>query len=298
MKTKLIAYTVTQTPDIIRPANPKREWMDNSNIQYAYRCLPLSMANSWGWEVLSSAKFTVTWNGGQAPHDVVIDVHSGRNPPSSIFGEGTVTWHTGYLFKTQHPIGMYTTGAPNNPKPNTIPLSGIVETNWVPYTFTMNWRFTQPGSFTMEIGEPYCQIFPIDLTTFDEMIPEIRSLHEDKEFHDLYWDWNIARGNFIVESRIPGSGKSQSWQKHYIQGKYPAGTVHPEGSRCPVHINESGEVKSMHRTKPNVSEFVDLQIGPFKPVEDYRERRQEVKDKYINHLKQQSGNQEEQTEKN
>jgi len=283
---KVTAYPTAAKPDIMKPAGSKRDWMDAASAKNPYRCLPLSMANSWGWEVLSSAKFTATWDGGMSPQSVKIIMHGGHNPPSSHFGEGTLTWHTGFIFKTPYPIGLYVTGAPNWPKPNVIPLSGVVETHWLTYTFTMNWRFTQPGTFTMDVGEPYCQIFPIDMNMFDNVVPEIRSMSEDKEFYDLYWDWNISRANYMTERRIPGSPVSapSTWQRHYFQGRYPPGKVHSDGAKCPFHINTEGKEESVHRTKPNVPEFKDLQTEPFKTTSDYKERTDAINIKYKDYL--------------
>ncbi len=39
----------------IRPAPQTRAWMDATPDQYAYRCLPLNIANSHGWELLCPA---------------------------------------------------------------------------------------------------------------------------------------------------------------------------------------------------------------------------------------------------
>jgi hypothetical protein len=284
---RLTAYTVSAKQDIIQPASAKRTWMDTAAAKNPYRCLPLSMANSWGWEILSSAKFTATWDGKMGADAVKIQVHEGTNAPTSHFGEGTLTWHTGYLFNTDYPVGLYVMGPTNSPKPNVIPLSGIVETHWLSYSFTMNWRFTQPGSFTVDIGEPYCQIFPVYMNMFDDVQPEIRTLSENEQLYDLYWDWNISRQNYSRERKIPGSAVSSpsTWQKHYFQGKYPAGKIHPTGSKCPFHKTDSDVEVSNHITKPPINNFIDLQTEPFKTTTDYVARTKESDEKYNTYLK-------------
>lgn len=269
---KIIAYPTTQTPCTIRPANPKRQWMDTALNKNPYRCLPLSMANAWGWEILSTAKFTAEWDGGLHPSSVKVTLLEGTGAPDGYFGEGTLTWHTGYLFKTEFPYGMYVTGAPNNPKPNTIPLSGIVETHWLPFTFTMNWRFTQPGKFTMDIGEPFCQIFPIDMNTFDGMEAEIRTLHEPeaKQLYDDHWEWNYSRHEFLHGQKNGKFGPAD-WQRNYFQGTYP-----PDERKCPIHKTDDGESITPHRTKPNTPAFADKQIEKYKHPEDYAERLRKI----------------------
>ena len=39
----------------------------------------------------------------------------------------------------------FVTGPMNGIKDGIAPLSGVIETDWSPYSFTMNWRFTRPG---------------------------------------------------------------------------------------------------------------------------------------------------------
>ena len=46
----------------IRPADVKREWMDATAERFAYRCLPLNIANAHGWEVPSPCSFEAYWN--------------------------------------------------------------------------------------------------------------------------------------------------------------------------------------------------------------------------------------------
>ena len=38
--------------------------MDRIPDNHAYRCLPLNIANSHGWEILSPCAFEVAWRGG------------------------------------------------------------------------------------------------------------------------------------------------------------------------------------------------------------------------------------------
>ena len=53
-------------------------------------------------------------------------------------------------------------GPINRPKDGIAALSGIIETDWSPYSFTMNWIFTRPDTpVRFEKGEPYCYIFPV-----------------------------------------------------------------------------------------------------------------------------------------
>jgi len=51
----LIAYQVSEDDFApIRPARRERKWMDNAHQKFPYRCLPLVVANQYGWEILST----------------------------------------------------------------------------------------------------------------------------------------------------------------------------------------------------------------------------------------------------
>ena len=57
---------------LIRRAPATRDWMDASPEAFAYRCLPLNIANAHGWEILTPFAFEAMWNGGTTTTDVSI----------------------------------------------------------------------------------------------------------------------------------------------------------------------------------------------------------------------------------
>ena len=130
-------------------------------------------------------------------------------------------------------------------------MSGIVETYWLPFTFTLNWRFTQPGTASIRKGDVVAQIFPVNVHLFDDMEAEIRSLSDDPEFEDAYWNWNLSRHKFIKQKTRP----PEVWQRNYFRG------VHPH----------TGEKEETHRTKPNSPAFVDKQTKPFEMPDKYKQ---------------------------
>src|SRR5262245_16616311 len=45
----------------LRPSPARRHWMTQSPV--AYQCLPLVVANQWGWQILCPTDVRVTWDG-------------------------------------------------------------------------------------------------------------------------------------------------------------------------------------------------------------------------------------------
>ena len=159
---KLIAYVVDGHQIEIRAAPVDRDWMDRTNQRFAYRCLPLNIANAYGWEILCSSGFVSVWNGEDDLASISIVPDSDAPVPAiSHFGHGVLTFHVPCLFRTDPGFDLMVQGPVNRPKDAIAALSGIIETDWSPYSFTMNWIFTRPGApVRFEKGEPFLSHLP------------------------------------------------------------------------------------------------------------------------------------------
>ena len=126
---KLICYPTSGIAPRIRPGPAAREWMDRAPESFAYRCLPLTIANAHGWEVLSPCAFTAVWTGGVGKEAVRIEADAPeRLRPISHFGSGILTFHVPALFRTEPGVNLWVTGPVNRPKDGIAPLSGVIET--------------------------------------------------------------------------------------------------------------------------------------------------------------------------
>lgn len=225
---RLVGYPTMEVPPAIRPAPAQRDWMDRTPLRFAYRCLPLVIANSHGWELLVDRPFSAFWTGGSAAEDVQVYFPGevGSELASSHFGSGVLTFRVGYLFETEEGYNLWITGPVNAPKDGIAPLSGIVETDWMPYTFTMNWRFTRPGTVRFEAGEPFCHFFPVPRHLASAVEPELHDLDEAPEKAAVYRSWRASRDGLLErlkEGRLEPT--EEVWGKDYLKGQSPGGEV-------------------------------------------------------------------------
>jgi hypothetical protein len=225
---KLRAFLIDGHQLDIRPAPLERAWMDATPERFAYRCLPLNIANTFGWEILSPSGFTATWLGEADPASIVVKPEiPAASPVVSHFGSGVLTFHLPCLFRTEPGYDLMVQGPINRPKDGLAALSGIVETDWSPFGFTMNWLFTQPEvDVRFEKGEPFCHIFPVRRGEIECFEPEIRLLSSEPELQQEHADWVESRAGFIAGLNQPGSAaQAQKWQKFYYQNRTIAGRV-------------------------------------------------------------------------
>jgi hypothetical protein len=197
--------------------------MDATPESFAYRCLPLNIANSHGWELLSPCGFEAVWNGGSDAADVTIVVDEGADPadvPVSLFGQGSITFHVAGLFRTPPGWNLWVGGPPNMGKDGIAPLNGIIETDWSPYTFTMNWRFTRPGQpVRFEENEPFCQIFPVERAVIESVEPRFLPIDDAPDLKRQFERWSHSRDAFQAEVVAnPPELPSAKWQKLYYRG--------------------------------------------------------------------------------
>ncbi len=236
---KLIAYPMTKPVPDLRPAPSGRAWMDGLPEAYAYRCLPLTIANAHGWEICCTDTIQATWNGGPSKNNIEVVADAGAEIlPMTHFGSGILTFHAGYLFRTDPGVSIMVQGPINRPKDGIQALAGVVETDWAPYTFTMNWLFTRPGhTITFEKGEPFCHFFPVGRIGLEAVDPEIRDLAEEPDTLAQHKAWSESRRTFNAELLKPASAaRDQKWQKDYYRGFYPNGSEGPADHRTKLRL--------------------------------------------------------------
>lgn len=218
---KITAYEIGGIRLEIRPAPRTRDWMDDTHQHYAYRCLPMVMANQYGFELLAPEELEIWYGEGH-------DKSAIRFRPKVIwacshFGFGVVTFTIPYLFRTPEGIHLYVGGPANMGKNKLAPLEGVVETDHAVQTFTMNWRFTSWHSGALfRKGEPICRIFPVRAGILEASMPRVIP-HDlvPEEIMQAHMKWNDSRGKFNEGlSKGDSATVKAGWQKDYLKAAH------------------------------------------------------------------------------
>ncbi len=217
---KVIAFQIHEDDSApIRPARRERKWMEDADKKFPYRCLPLVVANQYGWEILSTHHIRAVWDGTSGADGLTVENLSGDGDlhASSHFGVGVLTFHIPFLFQTPQGWNLMVRGPTNNPKDGIVPLDGVVETDWTHSTFTMNWRFTRAGTVEFTVGEPICLFFPVQRGALEKFGAELRMLESDPELEKKYQEWSASRDRFLLGLRKEKPPiVAQGWQKEYL----------------------------------------------------------------------------------
>ena len=246
------AYEIHEHKDMpILTAPVDRAWMDATDRRAAYRCLPLAIANQAGWLIPSPVGFSALWDGsptmqgvrltfdqpgGAPPADpfginvVSFDVFTTRVYTdariSSHFGNGIVTFSFPYLFRTPPGINLWVKGPTNWVKDGAQALEGVVESDWIASSFTMNWKLTRPGlPVRFERSEPVCMLVPVSRGLAESLQPLYVPLAANPELEREYRQWEQSRSDFNAGLLTADSeARQRGWQRDYMKGFTVSGT--------------------------------------------------------------------------
>jgi len=138
-------------------------------------------------------------------------------------------------------------GPTNYIKDGVQPLEGVVETDWLSATFTMNWKMTRPyNAVRFERGEPICMIVPVPRGLAEQLEPRYIPLDDNPELAREYREWERSRSTFNADlARFSPDAVKRGWQRDYMQGR----TI-------------SGQEAEEHQTRLHLREFSREQSNP------------------------------------
>ena len=145
-----------------------------------------------------------------------------------------ITFHLTYLFRTEPGWNLVATGPTNLPKDGIAPLTCVIETDWLPCPFTMNWQMTRPGRVRFQKCEPICLVYPVPTGAVADTTPEIRNLADDPELMAQALAWKDRRDEFMQRFNAGDqSARKAGWQRDYFLGRKPDGSA-PDAQ----HVNK------------------------------------------------------------
>jgi hypothetical protein len=241
--TELACYSVCDGKlPTVRAAPKARQWMEETRDRFAYRCLPMTIANQHGWQILNMAPFAARWDGGDGKEAVTITPleNDYRIMPSPQLGHGLLTFTIACFFRTEPGLNLWATGPINHVKDGVQPLTGIIETDWWEGPFLMNWKMTRPNVHVVfKKDEPICQVFPVPRDLVESVEPVFRDIRDEPELCRRYAETVESRRKFSADLKIEGSAaRAEGWQKNYMRGRTLQGEKGPPAHRTSLKLKE------------------------------------------------------------
>lgn len=216
----------------IEPAGVRREWMDATTGKFAYRCLPLSMANQLGWIVRAPGTFSAEWNGKSGVDALKLKFTD--SPPHyqkqvlSHFGHGIISFAMPWIFRTPPGVATLVRGPSNYWINGAHPLEGLVETDWITATVSMNYQVTvRNREVWFRKGEPLFMLVPMRLELIEEIQPVQRDIQMNPQLLKDAMEFNQKRRATLKtnldRSVTEGPDAAKAFELDYIRGQTAGG---------------------------------------------------------------------------
>lgn len=226
----------------LEPAPHERPWMDATENKFAYRCLPLTIANQAGWIVRAPFTFQAYWDDAlPAGRSIFLRAEDPAEaaPWAPWIGErfpgGILSIKLPYRFETDPGYGLVTRGPTNYFVHVAAPLESFVDTSAGPVELWMDWKLLEPNrALIFRKGDPLAMIAPYPLDLLEAVVPRSLPISDNAALEEAHALWSERRAAFIArDDRAP-----EEWQKDYFQGR-----------------NMAGERQHAHKTRLNLKPF-------------------------------------------
>lgn len=146
----------------VRPERNRIWWEDNTATKdHARHCLPLAMANSLGYYILSPGTFIVKWDGNI--HSRAIIEHIEKSTHYEVDNHaafGSFTIQPQFIpVTTQRGEFVFIKGIPNERGLPYSCMEAVIEAWWSVGKFGLVFLLNQPGEFLINMGQPIAQMF-------------------------------------------------------------------------------------------------------------------------------------------
>jgi len=198
----------------ISPMSVKREWMDKTSDNHAYRCFPLTQANVIGWNISCTQDIIFTWNGINDQTDQHVKIVS---PTGSYAGRGqsSVSFNTGLVFKTDDQVSLWTLNPVNYFNDDFETISNLISTSFYDNPLPLAIKAKKANSETIiRAGIPIATIIPISLTNLNHTCIDIIDYSDPQ---NLRQQSNINYGKAAQE--LISSGQWTNWYRDAVNEK-------------------------------------------------------------------------------
>lgn len=169
----------------IKQLTGSREWMH----QNTHNCFPLMSGNIFGYGIYFDEDISFRWDGDRSTPAVGLigkeHIWEGR-------GDGTVSFSTGLVFKTNENTSILTMSVPNQEMPGITVMSTILSTSFFYSDLPVVWKINDSmigKEIFIPAGTNIACILPISIAQFQDSIITIhdevleqRSVHSDEEY--------------------------------------------------------------------------------------------------------------------
>jgi hypothetical protein len=210
---------------VISPMSIKREWMDATSENHAYRCFPVTQANVVGWSLSCLEDIVFIWDGINDQTQDHVKIISAPEGSYTGRGQSSISLNTGLIFRTEEDVSIITINPVNYFNEDFETMSNLISSSFYDNPLPLAIKARRANEeITIKAGTPIATILPISLSNLNNSTIEIVD-YKDPDRSRV--EANISYGE--AAQVLNSSGQWTDWYRDAV--------------------NEHGEVKGRHETK-------------------------------------------------
>jgi hypothetical protein len=198
----------------VQPMSIKRDWMDATSENHAYRCFPVTQSNVIGWSLSCLQDIEFIWDGinDQTPDRVQVfspeGAYSGR-------GQSSISLNTGLVFRTDEDVSIFTINPVNYFSDEFETMSSLISTSFYdnPLPLAIKAKIANKR-VVIKAGTPVATIIPISLSKLNGTNIEVVE-YQDPGNKRL--NANMSYGD--AAQTVNSAGKWTDWYRDAVNEK-------------------------------------------------------------------------------
>ena len=211
----MLNITVEKTPGSsfnIEPMSIKRDWMDLTPENHAYRCFPVTQSNVIGWYLYSSVDVVFKWDGINDSSPNHIEIFSPQEGSYSGRGQSSVSLDTGLIFRTESDVSIWTINPVNYFNDDFETISNLMSTSFYDNPLPLAIKAKRANEvITIKAGTPLATIIPISLTNLNNSTIDIVKY---QDFDGKRQQASRSYGD--ASQRVNSSGEWTDWYRNAV----------------------------------------------------------------------------------
>jgi hypothetical protein len=224
----IIVHRHTNQSANIAPLGPKRDWMGDTADNHAYQCFPITLTNQLGWGISFPEDIVFIWDGVYDTDPSHVKVLEGEKYAYSGRGNGTISFRTGLIFKTNEDVSTLIMPVPNEFNLHAHCFTAVISTSFFKGDLPIAWQIIEPNiEITIPAGTPVASAIPLSLGNLQQHEMNIFEGPMDQQYYKDLRDHAMEMHNIVVNE-----GR---WSRHYRDAIGLGGK--PEGNHETKSIN-------------------------------------------------------------
>jgi hypothetical protein len=171
----------------------KRDWMDNTFDRHAYKCFPVSLANTLGWTFSYPEDISFIWDGVPDSSPGHVTVLSGEEYVSTGRSNATISFNTGLTFQTDKNLSLLLMPVPNQFIDGVQGFTNIISTSVLKTDLPYAWKITKANEIiTIPANTPILSIIPISLSDIQDTEINLYDENFDQSHYDAAREYGDA----------------------------------------------------------------------------------------------------------